>query len=91
MSLATDYHYSPVGEGRSVITANNHSLGGLLRESLRSLIGNSSTHNPIDYNPQELRMAQGSKKIYHLEAYFAKLMSVIKNFTYIGLDDDMDF
>jgi len=40
---------------------------------------------------QELRMAQGNKKIYHLEAYFAKLMSVIKNFTYIGLDDDMDF
>lgn len=40
---------------------------------------------------QELRMAQGNKKIYHLEAYFAKLMSVLKNFNHLGLDDDMDF
>lgn len=39
---------------------------------------------------QELRLQQGSKKIYHIEAYFAKIMSLYKNYTIMGLAD-MDF
>lgn len=35
-------------------------------------------------------MQQGAKKIYHLEAYFAKLMTVIKTFSLMGLAD-LDF
>jgi replication factor C subunit 3/5 len=32
-------------------------------------------------------MQQGSKKIYHLEAYFAKVMSIYKNYTLLGMED----
>jgi hypothetical protein len=32
-------------------------------------------------------MQQGAKKIYHLEAYFAKLMTIIKAFSLMGLAD----
>ncbi len=35
-------------------------------------------------------MQQGSKKIFHLEAYFAKVMSVYKNYLLMGIAD-MEF
>jgi replication factor C subunit 3/5 len=32
-------------------------------------------------------MQQGSKKIYHIEAYFAKVMSIYKTYTLMGMAD----
>ncbi|KAL1405474.1 Replication factor C (RF-C) subunit [Vanrija albida] len=38
----------------------------------------------------ELRMRQGSKKIFHIEAFIAKIMSVYKNYTLMGLADEYE-
>ncbi|KAI5454556.1 Replication factor C (RF-C) subunit [Naganishia albida] len=35
----------------------------------------------------ELRMQQGAKKIYHMEAYFAKLMTILKAYSLMGMAD----
>ncbi|WWC69290.1 uncharacterized protein I206_103228 [Kwoniella pini CBS 10737] len=38
----------------------------------------------------ELRMRMGSKKIFHLEAYIAKVMTIYKQFNMIGYTDDYE-
>ncbi|RSH93963.1 Replication factor C (RF-C) subunit [Saitozyma podzolica] len=38
----------------------------------------------------ELRMRMGSKKIFHIEAFIAKVMTVYKNYMMMGLAPDLD-
>ncbi|RSH78272.1 Replication factor C (RF-C) subunit [Apiotrichum porosum] len=38
----------------------------------------------------ELRMRQGSKKIFHIEAFVAKIMSVVKQYALMGMTEDWE-
>lgn len=85
--VSADHHGEISGEDRWWDEATDHTLGCALCET-------GGTFNSLDVQTrayrrcfQELRMQQGSKKIYHLEAYFAKVMSIYKNYTLLGMED----